>query len=139
MGEMGNFSLKNSNIVFRESQEVWKRGYHALGVNSGIYVRTGQFDPPPRKIGLNRVNMQHFVLHFIVCTTFKWQLYTCKLNYYSESVGICLCDIWNFKTYFLPTLNMDNAVNSQQVALPETSNNEVKSSLTVEFVSLDIG
>ena len=46
MGEVGNFfSPKNSNLVFRKSQEVWKRGYNALGVNSGIYVSAGQFDP----------------------------------------------------------------------------------------------
>ena len=41
------FSPKNSNLVFRRSQEVWKRGYNALGVNSGIYIGAGQFDPPP--------------------------------------------------------------------------------------------
>ena len=41
------FSPKNSNLVFRKSQEVWKRGYNALGVYSGIYVSAGQFDPPP--------------------------------------------------------------------------------------------
>ena len=46
MGEMGKFfSPKNSNIVFRKIQEVWKRRYNALGVNSGIYVSAGQFDP----------------------------------------------------------------------------------------------
>ena len=45
MGEVGIFfSPKNSNIGFRKSQEVWKRGYTALGLNSGIYVRAGQFD-----------------------------------------------------------------------------------------------
>ena len=43
----GIFSPKNSNIVFKKSQEVWKRGYNALGVNSGIYVSADQFDPPP--------------------------------------------------------------------------------------------
>ena len=42
------FLPKNSNLVFRKSQEVWKRGYNALGVNSGIYVSADQFDPPPR-------------------------------------------------------------------------------------------
>ena len=39
------FSPKNPNIVFRKSQEVWKRGYNALGANSGIYISAGQFDP----------------------------------------------------------------------------------------------
>ena len=48
MGEMGDFfPPKNSNIVFRKSQEVWKWGYIALGVNSGIYVGEGQIDPLP--------------------------------------------------------------------------------------------
>ena len=27
---------------------MWKRGYNALGVNSGVYIRVGQFDPPAR-------------------------------------------------------------------------------------------